>query len=86
MLKLSISCTRLRVTIIVVEVGAMKIYVPAVEALRKKERQGDTQFTTKIGGKTKFGSSLFCFVKFSFPVTCLMPYYAETGCSCPIVA
>ncbi len=30
-------------------VGAMKIYVAAVEALRKKERQDETQFTTKIG-------------------------------------
>ncbi len=28
----------------------MKIYVAAVEALRKKERQDETQFTTKIGG------------------------------------
>jgi len=33
----------------VVLVGAMKIYVAAVEALRKKERQDETQFTTKIG-------------------------------------
>jgi hypothetical protein len=29
----------------------VKIYVAAVEALRKKERQDETQFTTKIGGK-----------------------------------
>jgi hypothetical protein len=28
--------------IVAVQVGAMKIYVPAVEALRKKERQGET--------------------------------------------
>ncbi len=27
---------------------------------------------------------LFCFVKFSFPITHLMPYYAETGRSCPL--
>jgi len=31
-----------RVTIVVVQVGAMKIYVTAVEALRKKERQDET--------------------------------------------
>jgi hypothetical protein len=31
-----------------VQVGAMKIYVAGVEALRKKERQDETQFTTKI--------------------------------------
>jgi hypothetical protein len=29
----------------------MEIYVAAVEALKKKERQDETQFTTKIGGK-----------------------------------
>jgi len=33
-------------------VGAVKIYVAAaVEALRKMERQDETQFTTEIGGK-----------------------------------
>jgi hypothetical protein len=36
---------------VVVQVGAVKIYVAAVEeALRKKERQDETQFTTKIDG------------------------------------
>jgi hypothetical protein len=29
----------------------VKTYVVAVEVLRKKERQDETQFTTKIGGK-----------------------------------
>jgi hypothetical protein len=29
----------------------------AVEALRKKERQDETQFTMKIGGKTSLGPS-----------------------------
>jgi hypothetical protein len=29
----------------------VKIYVVAVETLRKKERGDETQFTTKIGGK-----------------------------------
>ncbi len=29
----------------------MKIYVAVLEALRKKERRDETQFTTKIGGK-----------------------------------
>jgi hypothetical protein len=54
----------------------VKIYAVAVEALRKKERQDETQFTTKIGGKTS------C-VKFSFPINRLMPYYAKTGRSQP---
>ncbi len=35
----------------------MKIYVAGVEALRNKERQDETQFTTKIGGKTRLGPS-----------------------------
>jgi hypothetical protein len=29
----------------------VKTYVPIMEVLRKKERQDETQFTTKIGGK-----------------------------------
>ncbi len=37
----------------------MKIYVSAVEALRKNEREDETQFTTKIGGKTSLGPSYF---------------------------
>jgi hypothetical protein len=48
-----------RVIIVDVQVGAVKIYVPAVEALRKKERGDETQFTTKIVGKTNLGPSYF---------------------------
>ncbi len=40
-----------RVIIVVVQVGAVKISVAAVDALRKKERGDETQFTTKIDGK-----------------------------------
>jgi hypothetical protein len=36
----------LRVIIIVVQIGAMKIYVAAMEAFRKNEMQDETQFTT----------------------------------------
>jgi len=39
-----------RLIIVFVQLGAVKIYVAAVEALRKKERQDETQFTTKIDG------------------------------------
>jgi hypothetical protein len=39
---------------VVVQLGAVKIYVAAVEALRKKERQDETQFTTKIDGFLSF--------------------------------
>jgi hypothetical protein len=37
MLKLSISCTRFEVIMVTVHVGAVKIYVAAVEALTRKE-------------------------------------------------
>jgi hypothetical protein len=40
----------LEVIIIVVHVGAVEIYVATVGALRKKERQDETEFTTKIDG------------------------------------
>ncbi len=32
----------------------MKIFVAAGQAARKKEREDEAQFTTKIGGKTSF--------------------------------
>jgi hypothetical protein len=41
----------LRVIIVLVQVRAVKIDVARVKALKKKERQDETQFTTKIGGK-----------------------------------
>jgi hypothetical protein len=37
-----------RLSIVVVQVGVVKTYVAAVEALRNKERRDETQFTTKI--------------------------------------
>jgi hypothetical protein len=37
-----------RLIIVVAQWGVVKIYVAAVEALGKKERQDKTQFTTKI--------------------------------------
>jgi hypothetical protein len=63
----------------------VKIYVAAVEALRKKESGDETQFTTKIGGKTSW-VSVISFLKISFMVTHLMPYYAETDRSHPLIA
>jgi hypothetical protein len=63
----------LRLIIVVVQLGAVKIYVAAVEALTKKERQGETQFTTKIDGFLSFipplnaNNVLFCM--FFFNVT-----------------
>ncbi len=71
------------VIIVVLHVGTVKIYVAAVEVLRKKEIQDETEFTTKIDGKTSLGTSYFPFVKLSLP---LMACYAETGHSRPLNA
>jgi hypothetical protein len=48
-----------KVITVVVQVRAVQINVAAVEALRKEERWDETQFTTKIGGKTSLGPSYF---------------------------
>jgi hypothetical protein len=37
----------------------VKKYAAAVQALRKNETRDETQFTTKIGGKTSLGLSYF---------------------------
>jgi hypothetical protein len=42
------------IIIVVVQLGAMKIYVAAVEALQKKGRSDASQFTTKIDGFLSF--------------------------------
>jgi hypothetical protein len=55
MMKLSAFHARgLKLIIIVVQLEAVKLYVAAVEVLRKKERQDETQFTTKIDGFSSF--------------------------------
>jgi hypothetical protein len=46
-------------TTVVVHVRGVKIYVALVKALRKNERQDETQLITKIGGKTSLGPSYF---------------------------
>jgi hypothetical protein len=46
--------------LVVVQVGAVKIYVAVVRRSGKGgEREDETQFTTKIGGKTSLGPSYF---------------------------
>jgi hypothetical protein len=47
---------RSRVIIVVVQVGAMKIFVAPVKVglLGRNERQDETQFTTKIDGFLSF--------------------------------
>jgi hypothetical protein len=43
-----------RLIMVIVQFGSVKIYVAAVEELRKKERQDETQFTTKSDGFLSF--------------------------------
>jgi hypothetical protein len=50
----AVNAQGLRLIVVVAQLGAVKIYVAAVEALRKKERQDETQFTTQIGGFLSF--------------------------------
>jgi hypothetical protein len=76
----------LRVIIVVVQVGVVsRIYVAA-----SKPSSGGAQETGwnsvyhQNWWKSWFASQFFSFVKFSFPVTHLMAYYAETGCSRPL--
>jgi hypothetical protein len=38
---------------------AVKIYVTTMKVLRKKDKQDDTQFTPKIGGKTSLHPNYF---------------------------
>jgi hypothetical protein len=52
------------------------------QALREKETRNETQFPTKIGAKTSLCTS-FC--KISFQLKHLMPYYAKTGRSRPLI-
>jgi hypothetical protein len=48
-----------RLIIVVVQGTGENICSSSVEELRKKERQDETQFTTKIGGKTSLVPSYF---------------------------
>jgi hypothetical protein len=61
------------------------MYVAVVQAVMKKETQDETlSFTMKIGENwPQFGSQLFPSVKFSFPVTCLMPIMPKLAVLAP---
>jgi hypothetical protein len=76
-----------RVIIVDVQVGAVKIYVAAVKALREKERGDETQFTTKIGGKTSLGPSYFFrFVKCHSQLSIWCPIMAKLAVLAPLIA
>jgi hypothetical protein len=44
---------------VIIVVVKVKSIGSRVEALRKKKKQDETQFITKIGGKTSLGPSYF---------------------------
>jgi hypothetical protein len=64
----------------------VKIYVAAVEALRKKRKDRmNLSLPPKLVEKLVWIPVIFPFVKFSFPVMGLMSYYAKTGRSRPLL-
>ncbi len=44
---------------VIVHVRVMKIQVATMDMIRKKERHDETQFPTKIGGKTNLGPNYY---------------------------
>ncbi len=72
-----------RIIIIVVHIRAVKIYVAAVEALRKMERGGWNSVYYQNWCKKLVSVPVISFRKLSFPVMHLMPYDVENGCSRP---
>ncbi len=53
--------------------------------LRKKERRDETHFTNENGGKFSLGPSYFALYNSHSQFMGLMPYYAETGRSRPLI-
>ncbi len=52
--------------IVVLQVGAVKIYAATMETLKRKERQGETQFTTKTEVPPPLNTNVFLLGRFSF--------------------
>ncbi len=72
-----------RLIIVLIKLRAVKIYVAAVEVIRKKERVYETQFTAKIGEKSSLAPIYFT-REILFPVMPLS-YYAKTDHSRPLI-
>ncbi len=83
-------CTRFELITVIVFLRAVKIYSAAVEALRKRERQDETQLTTKVKiyvptvealrkretqYETQFTTKIDGFVEFQHPPPPLMLMY-----------
>jgi len=90
LLNLSMKCWNLafntqgsRVIILVVQLQTVQIYVATMKALRKKERQDETQFTTKIDGFLSFTPPLnanVLFRKFFLNLTLCMTKLSVLVC------
>jgi hypothetical protein len=61
MLKSAFNAQGSRLTIVALQVGAMKIYAATVEALKKKDK-GETQFTTKTEVPKPLNANVFLFL------------------------
>ncbi len=72
-----------KVIIVVAQVGAVQIYVAAVEALMKEGMK--LNLPPKLVEKLVW-IPVISFCKISFPITRLMAYYAETGESRHVIA
>ncbi len=74
-----------RLIIVVVQFGAVKIYVAAVEALWRKERQDETQFITKVDGFLSFiphWMRTYVFARFLKISPCVWPNSGFWCCLC----
>jgi hypothetical protein len=67
-----------------VQVGAAKIYAEGVDALMKKQAGMKLSSSPKLVEKLIW-VPVISFCKISFPVTHLIPYYAKTGPSRPLI-
>jgi hypothetical protein len=52
--------------IVMLQVGAVKIYAATVKTLKRKERQGETQFTTKTEVPPPLNTNVFLLGRFFF--------------------
>jgi hypothetical protein len=56
-----------RLIIVALQLGAVKIYAATLETLKKKERQGETKFTTKTEAPLPLNVNVFYFFE-SHPI------------------
>jgi hypothetical protein len=74
-----------RVSIVVLQVGAVQTYVEYWRRTGKRKEGMKLNSPPKLLEKLVW-VPVISFCKISFPIKHLMPYYAATGRSCPLVA